>query len=64
LMPIWVACLVVATLLGGVAGYLFARARDEAKKIHPAKPAEKVKEDLRWTKEKISSGLSRRRASA
>jgi len=63
LMPIWVAGLVVTVLVGGIAGYLFVRARDEAKAIHPAKPAEQMKEDLRWTKQKISTGLSRRRVS-
>jgi len=63
-MPIWVAALLVTVLLAGVAGYLFVRARSEAKAIHPAKPAEQMKEDLQWTKRKISTGLSRRRVSA
>lgn len=64
LMPIWVAALLVTIALGAAAGFLFVRARDQAKTIHPAKPAEKMKEDLRWTKEKISGGLSRRHVSA
>jgi len=64
LMPIWVAGLVVTALVGGTAGYLFVRARNEAKTIHPAKPAEQVKEDLRWTKKKISTEISNRRVSA
>jgi len=64
LMPIWVAALLVTVALGGIAGYLFARARQEARAIHPAKPAEQMKEDFQWTKRKISSELSRRRVSA
>jgi len=63
-MPIWVAALLVTIALGGVAAFLFVRARDAAKELHPAKPAEQMKEDFQWTKRKISSELSRRRVSA
>jgi len=63
-MPIWVAGLLVTALLAGVSGYLFVRARHQAKAIHPAKPAEQMKEDFQWTKRKISNELSRRRVSA
>ena len=53
-LPVWAAALIMAAILGGVAAYLYSRARAGIRRFHaiPEETVETLRDDVRWLKQR------------
>jgi Flp pilus assembly protein TadB len=53
-LPVWAAALIMAAILGGVAAYLYSRARAGMRRFHamPEETIETLRDDVRWLKQR------------
>ena len=53
-LPVWAAALIMAAILGGVAAYLYSRARAGMRRFHaiPEETVETLRDDVRWLKQR------------